>query len=93
MTGRIAFARLVAKPGIPERERVCHAVPIPDDLDGVPVELPAYCGVVVVARECEWSLYPAGMPCMACMISAPAAINAVLQGSSGDGRSSSTRTP
>ena len=89
MIHHVVFARLLAIHGVAQTLRTCHAVPLPEGLDEVPEQLRAYCGTTVITAASEWSMYPDGMPCMACMIAAPEAINAVLESQ----RNSNTRTP
>ncbi|GDY30089.1 hypothetical protein [Gandjariella thermophila] len=53
-----------------ESRRVVHVVPCPD-VPRIPDVLVAYCGAEIRAGVAELLPRPCGMPCTACLISAP----------------------
>ncbi|GGM64612.1 hypothetical protein GCM10012275_39030 [Longimycelium tulufanense] len=53
-----------------EASRVVHLVPAPSG-PGVPSELVAYCGTSIPPGVAEWLDAVEGMPCTACLLTAP----------------------
>ncbi len=63
-----------------QRQRTIHLIPIPET-DVVPSELRTYCNLPIRSGEAELVRVFAGMPCIACVITAPDPANPDAQAS------------
>lgn len=70
VTMTIIFVRLRRERARGERERVTHVIPMPDE-GSIPNELVAYCGTIFAPGDAEAMPGVVGMPCTACLITAP----------------------